>query len=156
MRCEQDTLTLACRKELKAVKLGDTLQPAASCGCGAAAPGGSGPCVCGALAARITWRLDRDEAASLFAQLRLNLSLLGVPGAGMGWSSGGGGSCTGQGNYDAVQARREGHLMQLRKLVIDLEPPQQGLGQLSGGSQLSGERRQLRCVLQHPAAVNLT
>ncbi|GLC59371.1 hypothetical protein PLESTB_001479200 [Pleodorina starrii] len=167
----KDTLTLASRKELKYVKLGDGPRPACMCvgggaggaaaGCGASASAGrcgSCGCGCGSSDPRVTWRLDRDEAASLFAQLRLNLALLGVPGAGSGWSGGGGGGGGGGGRngggggHGVAAARREGILMQLRKLVIELEAPQQGLGpgsiaaasQLSASSASSASSQQLQ------------
>ncbi|GIL46712.1 hypothetical protein Vafri_3630 [Volvox africanus] len=133
----KDTLTLSCRKELKYIKLGDA--PRVMCGCctnGPHPPAALGCCnACAGTSERVTWRLDRDESASLFAQLRLNLALLCVAGAGSGWSGGCGHKV---GASDAAQARREGHLAQLRKLIIGLEPPQQGLGQsLCASSQLS-------------------
>ncbi|GLI58557.1 hypothetical protein VaNZ11_000304 [Volvox africanus] len=134
----KDTLTLSCRKELKYIKLGDA--PRAMCGrCtnGPHPPAALGCCnACAGTSERVTWRLDRDESASLFAQLRLNLALLCVAGAGSGWS-GGCGHKVGAG--DAARARRESHLAQLRKLIIGLEPPQQGLGRssLCASSQLS-------------------
>ncbi|GIL70908.1 hypothetical protein Vretifemale_1573, partial [Volvox reticuliferus] len=138
MEVTKDTLTLACRKELKYIKLGDAPRP--MCGCctnGPRPPAALGRCnVCASSSERVTWRVDRDESASLFAQLRLNLALLCVAGVGSGWLGGGGHKDSA---VDAAWARREGHLAQLRKLIIELEPPQQGLGHssLCASSQLS-------------------
>ncbi|GFR43783.1 hypothetical protein Agub_g4899 [Astrephomene gubernaculifera] len=135
----KDTITLTSKKEIKFAKLGDTRQPQCqSCGAVAISASATTCCRCSGVVQRVTWRLDRDEAASVFAQMRLNLSLLCVPGAGAGWQGGGAGGRKG-GGCDASQARREGHLMQLRKLVIELASPQQGLAHntLGASSQLS-------------------
>ncbi len=148
--CPQETITLASNKELRIARLAG--QQHAPCSCVGAA--GAGACASGTGAAAVhrcpqcggegsssaptvTWRLDRDEAASTFSQMRLNLAKLCINGAGMGWQKaggGGGGRGGGGGGGGATQQpsqaadrRREAIVQRLRQLVVQLEAPQQGV-----------------------------
>lgn len=154
--CPQETITLASNKELRIARLAG--QQHAPCSCAGAAgaeacPSGTGATAhrcpqCGgegsSNAAAVTWRLDRDEAASTFAQMRLNLAKLCINGAGMGWQKaggGGGGRGGGGGGGGATQQpsqaadrRREAIVQRLRQLVVQLEAPQQGVAPGSGAT----------------------
>ncbi|KAG2439348.1 hypothetical protein HXX76_004707 [Chlamydomonas incerta] len=138
----QDTITLSCRKRINIAKL--------SCPDGG---GSSGP---RPVTAPLTWRLDRDESASHFTLQRSSLALLALPEMGASYSYSGPKDMRPDARNRVKQvvssgaAWRTKNLEQLRRLVVDLEAPQQGSGAAKVGG--SSQQRQQQAAAGAAAA----
>lgn len=130
----QTTITLLSRKEIRIHKLAAQQQQQQQPGTGrspdpyqqllpAGASGGPSShsingCAAGAGAApSAPWRLDRDEAASTFNQMRANLVML----------------CGASLADDDMPPQRRAILRRLRQLVVDLDAPMQGASSMAAG-----------------------
>ncbi|KAG2453466.1 hypothetical protein HYH02_001687 [Chlamydomonas schloesseri] len=136
----QDTITLSSRKRINVNKLTWNSDGAGS-SCSSSSNNGSclapGP---RSVIAPLTWRLDRDESASHFTLQRSNLALLALPEVGASYGYSGPREMKSdarngvRGKVGQNAAWRTKNLEQLRRLVVDLEPPQQGSGFVEVGS----------------------